>query len=167
MRLFHESQKFNQVWLVILMMSTVAITIGALAMSYPKVAPSEMTDFLAVSIPTVVLVLTITVLIFTTRLETKIDSVGVHYGFWPFQRKLRTASWHEIQSCRVRKYSPLREFGGWGYKFSLSGHGKVYNTKGNMGIQIVFNSGKKTLVGTQKPEEARQILERFTKNKNV
>lgn len=166
MRVFHESQKFNQTWLILLMISTTAITVGSLILAYPKVSPDEMTTFLAVGIPTSILVIALTALMFITRLNTKVDDIGIHYGFWPFQKKLRTAAWHEIESCYVRQYSALREFGGWGYKYSLSGNGKVYNTRGNTGIQIVFKNKSKTLVGTQKPEEVRQILARF-KNKIV
>ena len=144
------------------MFFTNAITIGAILLAYPDVKPDELTAFYAVTIPTVVLVLGLLALTFITRLETKIDDIGIHYGFWPFQRTLRTASWHEIESCHVRTYSAISEFGGWGYKISISGKGKVYNTKGNQGIQIIFKNNKKTLVGTQKPDEARDIIARFT-----
>ena len=48
----------------------------------------------------------------------------------------------------VRKYSPIAEFGGWGYRISFNG-GPAYNIAGNMGLQIVFVSGKKLLIGTQ------------------
>jgi len=162
MRVFHESQKFNQWWFKLLMFSVVLITFGSIILAYPEVEPSEMTTFFLGSISAIVITLLIPGLFFVVKLITKIDDAGVHYGFWPFQRTLRTAHWHEIEKCYVREYSPLREFGGWGYKYSMRGKGKVYNTKGNMGIQIVFKNNTKTLVGTQKPEEARRIIEKFT-----
>ena len=162
MRVFHESQKFDQWWFKLLMFSVLVITIGSIVMAYPEVEHSEMNTFLIATIPAIIITLVIVGLTFFVKLKTKIDDAGIHYGFWPFQKSLRTAHWHEIEKCYVRKYNAIREFGGWGYKYSLTGKGKVYNTKGNMGIQIVFKNSKKTLVGTQKPDEVQRIIEKFT-----
>lgn len=164
MRVFQEVQKFNQIWLQILLLSVAGITIGGMLWAYPNVAEEDKTTFFATSIPAALITIAITAGMYMVQLRTRIDETGIHFGFWPFQRELKTAAWHEIDRCYVRKYRPLTEFGGWGYKYSMSGRGKVYNTKGNMGIQIVFKNEQKILVGTQKPDEAIKTIERFTKN---
>jgi hypothetical protein len=66
--------------------------------------------------------------------------------------------WSEIKSIQLRKYKPIREYGGWGIRFSFT-EGKAYTIKGDEGIQLVLNSGKKFLIGTQKTKELRNYLE--------
>lgn len=161
MRVFSETQRFDQWWLIALMVIVSAITIGFIVVGYTKIEPEEITPYLITSIPAGFITIVVTGAIFFVKLKTRIDETGIHYGFWPFQKKLKTASWAEIERVYTRKYKPLREFGGWGYKFSLKGNGKVYNTKGNMGIQIVFKDQRKTLVGTQQPDVAQKVLHNY------
>jgi hypothetical protein len=162
MRVFTEIQRFDQLWFKVLILVVFLITFGSIGLGYAKIPQKETTAYLVAAVPAGCIVLVITGAIFFVKLETKIDNEGIQYGFWPFQKKLRVASWRDIETADIRKYKPLTEFGGWGYKFSLSGKGKVYNTKGNMGIQIVFKDNSKTLVGTQKPEEAQKVIAMYT-----
>ena len=67
-----------------------------------------------------------------------------------------------MEQCYVRKYSPLREYGGWGVRGSF-GKNKAYNVKGNQGIQIELKKGGKVLVGTQRKTEAQQVIDRYFK----
>ena len=39
--------------------------------------------------------------------------------------------------------------------------GKALNIKGNIGIQIIFKNGKKLLLGTQKQNEAKMVIETY------
>lgn len=162
MRIFTEIQRFDQLWFKMLLLVVFLIVFGTIGFGYSKIPEEETGVYLLTTLPGVLITVVITGAIFFVKLKTKIDEVGIHYGFWPFQRTLRTASWQEIDKVYIRKYKALTEFGGWGYKFSLSGKGKVYNTKGNMGIQIVFKDNSKTLVGTQKPEVVQQVLDKYT-----
>ena len=72
--------------------------------------------------------------------------------------KFRHFSWAELEEIYVREYSPISEFGGWGWRFGMGG--KAYNISGDQGIQLVFKNGKKLLIGTQKPVEAAEALKR-------
>lgn len=58
----------------------------------------------------------------------------------------------------MRTYSPLSEYGGWGYKGGL---GKAYSTGGRQGLQLVLANGDRLLLGTQRPAEMRLILGRL------
>jgi len=38
---------------------------------------------------------------------------------------------------------------------------EAYNVSGNKGIQLVFTNGRKLLIGTKRPEEVKEILEKL------
>ena len=102
------------------------------------------------------LVVAILLLVMFTRLTTEISADGVSYRIWPFHKKNRFHSWDDITSAEVRQYKPIREYGGWGVRIGLQG--KAYNIKGNMGLQLVLDSGLRILIGTQKPDEISETL---------
>jgi len=91
-----------------------------------------------------------------TKLETRITKVGIDVRFFPFHLKTRHYSWEEIDKAIVRTYSPIGEYGGWGLKTGSGGD--TYNVSGEQGIQLVFKSGRKLLIGTNKPQEAANVL---------
>ena len=92
-----------------------------------------------------------------SNLVTEVSTEGVSYKMWPFHGKSRVIKWEEIESAEVRKYKPIGEYGGWGVRIGTKG--KAYNVKGNMGLQLVLVSGKRILIGTQKPAELEEVLE--------
>ncbi|MBE9601319.1 hypothetical protein [Pedobacter sp. MC2016-24] len=61
----------------------------------------------------------------------------------------------------VRKYSPLTEYGGWGIRFGLFGQGNAFNVSGNEGLQLEFNDHTKLLIGTKKPAELTETLNKI------
>lgn len=93
---------------------------------------------------------------FTMRLETKVDAEGISVKYFPLLIKPRFYSWKEIKTIEIRQYRPLAEYGGWG----LRGWRKnqALNVSGNIGIQLVFINEHKLLIGTQKPDELRDVL---------
>ena len=92
-------------------------------------------------------------LLMSIRLETKLSDMGFMYRFYPFIQKWRTIQPQEIGHYEVRKYSPIKEYGGWGFRVSIRTKGAAYNLKGNMGLQLVLKSGKSVLFGTQRPND--------------
>ncbi|RCS28324.1 hypothetical protein DUT90_01480 [Polaribacter sp. WD7] len=91
----------------------------------------------------------------------------MHYQFFPFHFSLKTILWQDITKAYVRTYDPIGEFGGWGLKGGAlwnSGKGKAINVKGDIGIQLLLKNGKKLLIGTQKENQAQQILQKYLKN---
>ena len=146
---FIETQKVKQAWVIVLM---VTVTIFA-AINYVQMPAS----FASVS-PLVVTFLADLILI-ALRLNTKINKEGVYFQLLPFQFKGRLITWNEVASSEVRRYSPIKEYGGWGYRYGFK-NGKAYNVSGNMGLQLVLKNGDRILIGTQKPEE----LETYLKN---
>lgn len=95
-------------------------------------------------------------LIFLLRLETRVDREGIHYRMWPFHRQFRQIRPGEVVRWEVRKYRPVRDYGGWGIRYGLKG--VAYNMSGNMGVWFEMRKGKKLLIGTLKPEELRSAM---------
>jgi len=164
MRVFNEKQYFNQIWLRLIIGACLAITVYGAFKAIPDLKTTTEKQVFIVTICISFLVL---LLIFIVHLKTKIDERGVHYAFWPIHRSIKTIPWSEIKHIELRTYKPIQEYGGWGYKFSLSKHGKSATIRGNKGIQITFKNEKKLLIGTQKENEVTQILRYYQKDKTL
>ncbi len=147
---FEEEQPFSMVWLwVFLGIETIAIFLPLLITGQPWFM------FIGMGL---IMVLTLS-LLGSLKLRTRFDADGIHYRMIPLHRKDQTIPWSEIDSVHVRKYSPIREYGGWGMRYSRNG--RAYNVKGDQGIQVVKKNGKRILIGTQQPEDAKQWLDQF------
>ncbi len=99
------------------------------------------------------------------RLETQIKAEGIYVRFFPQQLSYKLYAFSDIKSIEVREYSPMAEFGGWGFKGS--DENKAINASGNKGIQLIFNNGKKLLIGTNKEKEAGEALLKMNKLSNL
>ena len=152
METFEEKQRFTQWWLWLILLAACCIPSIPLLMDLEAKADQWMA-LLAMSI----LLFMVVGLLLLLQLKTKIDEVGVHYRFVPFHLKQNSILWQDIKSAQVRKYEPLKEYGGWGIK-GYSKKNRAYNVKGNIGLQLVLKNGNKILLGTQKEEEIKQFL---------
>ena len=70
----------------------------------------------------------------------------------------RTIPVDAIRSCTARRYRPILEYGGWGYRWGRGGS-RAYNVRGNRGVQIVLQDGKTILIGSQRPEELASAIQ--------
>ncbi|GGD98903.1 hypothetical protein [Planktosalinus lacus] len=155
MKRFQEIQRFDQWWIKALLIIVIIATLLPI-ISIVQQTNTGPEDIIAASVGFIT-VLAVSVFIFSLQLKTTINSRGIEYQFKPFQKK--TIPWKEITECYVRTYNPLREYGGWGLRWGLSG--KALNIKGNKGIQIVLKDNKKILLGTQKENEAKNVIETY------
>lgn len=145
---YTEVQKVRQAWLIVLMF---AVTILAI-LNFVQVKPISFGSFM----PLIITFLA-DLIIIALRLNTKINKQGIYFQLFPFQLKQKFISWNEVASIEVRKYSPIMEYGGWGYRYGFK-NGKAFNVSGNMGLQLVLKNGDKILIGTQKPDELMEFL---------
>jgi hypothetical protein len=151
---FIEIQKIKQIWVIVLM-----LLVNALAIYH-----FTFNSTVFVAIAPIIIVVLVNLLLFFFQLKTKINEKGVSYQLYPFHLKEKIFIWDEIAEANIRKYSPILEYGGWGYRYSFN-NGKAFNISGNMGLQLVLKNGKKILIGTNKPEELAAFLEsNFSKN---
>lgn len=158
MRIFKEEQRFNQVWLILLMLVSAIVPISIYVKEYTE-NPDGFSSLELIGL--IFLILFASSFIFFFKLTTRIDEKGIHYQFFPFHWSLKIIKWNEINNAYVRTYDPLGEYGGWGLKGGLlwnKAKGKAINVSGDIGIQLILKNGKKLLIGTQKQEEAKNII---------
>jgi len=168
MRIFKEEQRFNQLWIIILLIVSMLVPLGIIVGTYLKKPDSFTTIEFLIIIGVIIIASGI---IFLFKLTTRIDEYGIHYKFFPFHLKYRRIEWNEITDAYVRKYDALNEYGGWGLKggalWKIS-KGIAINVSGDIGIQLELKNGKKLLIGTQKENDAKNILATYKlKIKNV
>jgi hypothetical protein len=157
---YYEIQKFNKWYIRLILFIPILIFIFGIASG--KIEGEEKTPMII----SVVVVTFMFVLFLFTNLETRIDESGITIRFFPFQRRYYYVRWDEISEASVRTYKPIREYGGWGLRYSIK-HGKAYNVSGNKGLQLTLVSGKKFLIGTQKAEELQSFLKELKESKQI
>lgn len=108
-------------------------------------------------------VLLLTVLFAIVRLETLYAQDGVYVRFYPYQQTFRQYHWEKTTRAAIRKYSPVLEYGGWGYR--LFGNKRAYNMSGDMGLQLEFTDKTQLLIGTGQPEALAEALKKAGKYK--
>lgn len=148
--MFTETQRFTQWWLWLIIIGSWLTMMYSIATVSPPTTSTFMISF--------VVGMLLPVLFWQMKLVTRITEEGIYVRFTPFHLKEKFYPWDSLSACYVRTYSPLLEYGGWGIKYSFSGNGLVYNTAGNVGLQLNFKKGESVLIGTQKGEEIKQVL---------
>ena len=148
--IFIEKQRFSQWWLWLLLFLVVSNLVREFLNG--TVEEKQALFFSA-------LTLTLTSVLFgIMKLETSIDINGISVRFFPFHLKKKHFNWDQLESCSIRTYKPVIEYGGWGIRKTFSGKGTAYNVKGKVGLQLVFKNGDRLLIGTQKAEELNEVL---------
>lgn len=156
-KVFKEQQRFNQWWLFLILIGSMAFLIYQLIIDLSSKDFDLMPHFFSFA-----LISLIAFLFAKMELKTQIDHEGIHLQFWPFLIKKKLYPWTAIEEVVVKKYNPILDYGGWGYRFNFRGKGTALNVKGNQGIELKLKSGKKMLIGTQKADEVRQIIQLYS-----
>ena len=163
---FHEEQQFRQPWVWLLLLVITACVIGIFAHGmYTQLYLGQawgdrpMSDFaLVISAAFSFLISAgLTLFFYKLKLITEVGPDGVHIRFFPLTR--RKITFDSITSCKDRTYRPIREYGGWGIRFSRKGN--AYNVSGNRGVQLEFKQGRPLLIGTQRPEELADVINQY------
>lgn len=148
--MFSETQRFTQWWLWLILIGVWVAMVYSIVTAPPQTDAAVYVSFgIAILLP---------VLFWQMRLTTRITAEGIYVRYIPFHLKEKFFAWDTLSASYVRTYSPLMEYGGWGIKYSFKGKGLVYNTSGNVGLQLQFKEGEPVLIGTQKGEEIKQVL---------
>ena len=150
--IFQETQRFRQIWIWALILGISGFSISSLFLLEDK-APLSFVDLVF----PLGMILLLNVLFLSFTLSTRIEADSLSYRFFPFTR-WRTFRFKEIEALDLIEYNGLWEYGGWGIKWN--GDTWSYTTGGKWGI-IVKTTNKKFLLGTQKPEEVREVIDRF------
>lgn len=168
---FHEEQQFRQpwVWLLLLLISLglAGLFIHGLYvqlyLGHPwGDRPMSDTGLVTTAMLSLLLMGAAVWLFYALKLITRVDANGVHIRFFPLTRKL--IPFDNISSCQARTYHPIREYGGWGIRFSRKG--RAYNVSGDRGVQLEFRQGKPLLIGSQQPEQLAAAINSHVKRQN-
>ena len=163
---FHEQQQFRQPWVWLLLL---IITIGVSGMFahgiYTQLYLGQawgdrpMSDTALVVSATISTLITagLALLFYKLKLVTIVDPEGIHIRFFPLSS--RNIPFDNIISCKARTYKPIREYGGWGIRFSRKG--RAYNVSGDRGVQLELTKGMPLLIGSQKPEELADAISKY------
>jgi len=91
-------------------------------------------------------------------METKLlpDELQVRFG----RRTRFRIPLKNVVRAFYRAYNPIPEYGGWGIRTGQ--RGRAFNMRGNEGVQLVLASGKRVLIGSQRPEELARAIQRLT-----
>ena len=164
MKVFKETQRFTQTWLLLLIAVSLIVPIAILVKAYID-GQMSLESLLWIGL----MILASSAIIFIFKLTTRIDEKGIHYKFSPIHFSLKTIRWNSIIKAYVRTYDPIGEYGGWGLKGGWlwnKSKGTAINISGVIGIQLELNDGTKLLIGTQKKEQAIQVLQTYLNTKS-
>lgn len=162
-----EIQYFRQLWILVILIFVTAIPIFGLVYQLTTGNPfgnNPMPNW--GYIPLLILLLGLDLMFWKANLTTTYNAKGISYRFVPFHFSNRSILWKDVDQITIRKYSPIKEYGGWG----LRGFGKnrAFNVSGNIGVQIHLKDGHKILFGTQDWKAIAEVLElhKITYNTN-
>lgn len=160
--LFSERQRFKQWWLWLILLGINGLFLFGVfkqVIGGQQFGDKPMSD--AGLLIATGLTIALTILFVNFRLDTTIKKEGIYVRFFPFHLKFKHFSWDTLTKSFVRQYSPLTEYGGWGLRLGLFGNGTAYNVSGDKGLQLEFTNNKKLLIGTNKPDELTETLNKI------
>jgi hypothetical protein len=160
--LFSEKQQFNQWWLWLILLGVNGLFLFGVfkqVLLGQQFGDRPMSD--SMLIITAVLMLILSLFFFCFRLDTEIKSDGIYVRFFPFLLSFKHYPWGKLSKIYVRAYSPITEYGGWGFRLGLFGKGRAYNVSGNKGLQLEFTDNTLLLIGTNKPNELTEALRKI------
>ncbi len=148
--LFSEEQTFRQTWVWALVsgMAVVLAVAFYLVLSKPIHQGQMAPAVLGLGFGVVMEVAT-AIFLYVLKLTVWLDNEHLHVRFYPLVK--RDIPLTDIVHWEARTYRPIMEFGGWGVRYGLKG--MAYNVSGNRGVQLVFHTGKRLLIGSQQADE--------------
>ena len=158
--IYREEQRFV-LWVYWVIVGSMALALLPSIFSLIKLSsdqgPTDKLSIVILTIAGIFVPIVIAVLFWLLKLETEVRSDGLYLRFFPVHIHFKRFGAEDLSEYYAREYKPLSEYGGWGIKGSLK-HGKAYNTSGNKGVQLVFKSGKRLLIGSQRAEELEEAI---------
>ncbi len=159
MVVFHEKQKFNRVWWVMLLVYGLTALcwwgfIEQIILGSPwgdRPAPNWMIILIWLSFG-------IGLPLFFNVLNLTLDVTNSQITIRYYPLTTRVIFFTNIAEIEKRTYKPIGEFGGWGIRGLSSSRTIAYNVKGKQGVELTLTDGRKVLLGTQQPEELSQAL---------
>ena len=155
--LYHETQRFHQTWLWVLVGGVAALTWWVFVRQVVQGQefgnnPSPdwglwlLLLFIGIGLPGLFLYL---------RLVLEVTPEQIVIRFRPFHTRVIPLS--EVREFEVRHYSAVKEYGGWGIK-GWSRAKVAYNVSGNEGVELTLEDGRRVMLGSQRASELAQAI---------
>lgn len=93
------------------------------------------------------------------RMTTEVTAIHcrVWYGMVPtFRRALDLDS---VKRVEIVRYNAIRDHWFWGVRITRDGE-RVLTARGDRGVRLYLHDGSRVLIGSQRPEELAEVLER-------
>ena len=133
---FTETQSFSALAYGVLCLSTVAVAVAVGVAKAGLIWP--------------VLPLGLTFNLLYERTAVTDTELSVSFGalFPLYRRRIALA---DIASAEAVTYSPIADYGGWGIRGF--GSSVALNARGDRGVRLTLQDGRRVLIGSQRPEE--------------
>jgi hypothetical protein len=100
-------------------------------------------------------------MLFSIRLETKIDDTGIHYKFFPILRQWKQITPDQIAEYKLEKRFRFVDAGGIGYHRNRLRNTRAFRISGRKHLFIKTTDNAKILIGTQNPEGIEWAMKRL------
>ena len=151
--LFREIQRFNQIWVWILVLLVTLLSwygaIQQLVLQKPF-GSNPAPDSLMLVI-WIVFGVGCPYFFGSLRLITEVLSNRICVRFFPLHRRFVCFEFSDIVEYKSVTYRPIREYGGWGIRSGTNG--KAYNVQGNHGVELVLKDKTRVMIGSQQAEQ--------------
>jgi hypothetical protein len=160
---FHEEQFFD--WRVYALIATLEIVAGYWIVWGTRhwgpvaalLAHRWSAEFTIGLLATVLVPYLLVIAMLHMTTEVTATEVRVWFGWVPIYRRALPLT--GIRSNHVVQYRPILDYGGWGIRAGRNGE-RVLNARGNRGVRLELADGSKLLIGSQRPEELAETIER-------
>jgi hypothetical protein len=95
--------------------------------------------------------------LFSIRLELRLTDEGISYRMGPIQLRWRNIPWTGIQSARLVKYDGIRDYLGYGWRYSRK-NGWCYTISGTDGLELILTDQSRILLGTHRRKDLHEAL---------
>lgn len=82
------------------------------------------------------------------------DGLVLHLGSLPLVKT--TVSFDDIASLTSVRYRPIRDFGGWGVRFS--GNRRAWTARGDRAVELTLSDDRRLLVGSDHPHRLEERI---------
>lgn len=150
--IYREVQHFRQWWLWVLVGGTTGVSAWGFTQQIILGRPFGQNpgpDWLVILIGAV-FGLAFPVFFYAANLTTEVRPEGLYYRFFPLHQSFQRIPPEILAGFAPHTYSPLRDYGGWGIRYSS--RGKAYNVSGNRGVMLELADGRRLLIGSRDPE---------------
>lgn len=97
------------------------------------------------------------------RLIIKIDDKKIRYQFYPWHYHKHEVRWEEVDDCQVLDMPVAAELSGWSVRIGTEE--RSFTVSGRRGLLLSLKDGRQLFLGSQHPEQLREIVEQCRQHK--